>query len=206
MPLIRKDSDPTLSSTPSNTNNVLVALTQGSTEERWASARAASDLPGGPEALGRALATEPNARVREAILTSLARLRSSESVEAVLPYLRSDDASLRTEALDALRAMGEILAPHLPGLLQDRDPDVRILACDLARSLPGTEGTRLLCVVLTSEAEPNVCAAAIDVLAESGGPEALSALEQCSGRFRNDPFLGFAIKVAASRIASQSGS
>jgi HEAT repeat protein len=206
MPLIRKDSDPTPVSAPRSAENGLVALTQGSVEERWAAARAAVGLPGGAEALGRALATEPNARVREAILTSLARLRSFEGVQAVLPYLRSDNAGLRTEALDALRAMGETVKPHLPNLLGDPDPDVRILACDLARALPSSEATQLLCAVLATEAEANVCAAAVDVLAESGSPEALPALHQCAERFFKDPFLGFAIKVATGRIASQSGS
>ena len=205
MPLIRKNSEQTLPLALSCGENALATLTQGSIEERWAAARIAATLPGGPEALGRALATELNPRVREAILTSLARLGNDESVEAVLPHLRSDDASVRTGALDALRAMGERVRPHLPGLLKDRDPDVRVLACDLARSLPGSEATPLLCAVLASEAEANVCAAAVDVLAESGGPEALPALERCAERFPGDSFLGFAIKVATGRIASQSG-
>ena len=91
----------------------------------------------------------------------------------MLPYLRSDDASLRTGALDALRAMpAAARAAHLPGLLADPDADVRLLSCELVRDLPEAEANRLLADLLERETEANVCAAAIEVLAEIGRPEA----------------------------------
>jgi HEAT repeat protein len=204
MPLIRKSSGGT---GPSDSGgaavDTLAALTRGSTQERWAAARAAAEGPGGAGALGRALSTGEDPRVREAIFTSLIRIRTAESVEAVLPHLRSDDAGLRTGALDALRAMPEVAAPYLTTLLQDADSDVRLLACDLARNLPSAQATRILCDLLEVETEGNVCAAAVDVLAENGGPEAMPVLARCSERFGGDPFLAFAIKVAADRIARQ---
>ncbi|MFZ3326051.1 MAG: hypothetical protein WA231_09235 [Methylocella sp.] len=46
----------------------------------------------------------------------------------------------------------------------------------------------------------NVCAAAVDVLAEIGDVQALPTLWRCAARFPNDPFLAFAIKVAADRL------
>ena len=87
---------------------------------------------------------------------------------AMLPMLRSDDAALRTGALDALRS--SVIATHelLPLLLNDRDVDVRILSCELARGLPSDEASRSLCALLDREVEINVCAAAVEVLAEVG--------------------------------------
>jgi HEAT repeat protein len=203
MPLIRKNSGGTGPTDSGGAVDTLAALTRGSTQERWAAARAAAEVPGGAAALGRALSTEEDARVREAIFTSLIRIRTAESVEAVLPHLRSDDAGLRTAALDALRAMPDVAAPYLTTLLHDADSDVRLLACDLARDLPSAQATRILCDLLEVEIEGNVCAAAVDVLAENGGPEAMPVLARCSERFGGDPFLAFAIKVAADRIARQ---
>src|ERR1700744_3670744 len=110
-------------------------LPGGTAAQRWGAARSAATLPGGVEALGAALGTETDARVRIAILTSLARVASPASVDAVLPSLRSDDAGLRTGALDALRAMPHAVLPRLPDLLSDTDTDVRILSCEIARCL-----------------------------------------------------------------------
>jgi HEAT repeat protein len=140
--------------------------------------------------------------VREAIFTGLARLASPESAAVVVPYLRSDDANLRTSAVDALRAMPAACRPHLPALLADSDADVRVLSCELARGLPDEEANRLLCDLLEREPEKNVCAAAVEVLAEVGRPEALPFLARCGSRFAGDPFMAFSLKVATERIAA----
>ena len=91
----------------------------------------------------------------------------------------------------------------LPRLLADRDVDMRILSCELARGLPDTEATTLLCTLLSGESEVNVCGAAIDVLTEVGGPAAIPALAACAQNFPENPFLAFAVKTAIDRIHSQ---
>ncbi len=149
------------------------------------------------------MAHETTPRVREAIFTSLARIATPQSVETVLAYLRSDDAHARTEACDALAAMKDAAWPQLETLLLDHDPDVRVLVCGLVRNMPSQTAVPLFCALLEGEPEPNVCAAAIDALAEIGGPEALPVLERCHERFRATPFLAFAIKIAADRIRAQ---
>src|SRR5579872_3990783 len=203
MPLIRKA--PAASAEPSGSDfqEASARLRGGTTQERWSAARSLGTQPGAAPVLGDALAREPDARVREAILTSLARLASPESIDVVVAQLRSDDAQLRTGALDALRHMIAAVLPRLPALLTDADPDVRVLCCDLVREIPSAEGTELLCGVLDRDSEPNVCAAAVDVLAEIGQPEALPYLAECAARFREQSFLTFAIKIAAERIAAQ---
>jgi HEAT repeat protein len=205
MPLIRKSPPPGAARTESAPDReaVLAALAGGTDDERWAAARAAADIPDSVPALGAALARENNPAVREALFSALARIGSPHSVEAVVPYLRSDDALLRTEAIDALAAMNQAAWPYVAGLLRDPNPDVRILGCTLVRNMPSEMAAPLCCELLDSEPEANVCAAAVDALAELGHAPALPALTRCADRFRGTPFLEFAIRTAIDRIRSQ---
>jgi HEAT repeat protein len=207
MPLIRKDAIalPPAEMRPS----ALQTLRTGTPDERRSAARAiaASAVPGfiagATQALGSALQTETDLRVREAIFTSLVRIGGRESADTVVPCLRSDDAQLRTGAVDALRAMTGAVQALLPDLLCDPDSDVRLLACDLARELPTPEATSLLCDVLSRDTEANVCAAAVDVLADIGGKDALPFLRACAVRFGDVTFLSFATTMAMERITAE---
>ena len=201
MPLVRKPAQPAAPLKPSAAE-LLTGLGSANPEERWAAARAAAELPDAAAALAAALSQESDSRIREAMFTSLGRIGTRDSIAGMLPMLRSDDAALRTGALDTLRS--SVIATHelLPHLLNDPDVDVRILSCELARSLPSDEASRSLCALLAREAEINVCAAAVEVLAEVGNHTALPILAQCAQRFAQVPFLTFAIKLAASRITA----
>jgi HEAT repeat protein len=202
MPLVRKPP-PSAPTEPPNDAALAATPVEGSDDARWNAARSAAEAPNGLAILSEAISRETHPRVREAIFTSLARIRTPESAEVVLTYLRSDDSSLRTLALDALRAMPDAVAACIPCLLSDGDADVRLLACELVRNQPAADAGRLLGEVLATDRESNVCAAAIEVLAEAGGPELLPLLAKCAARFPNDPFLAFAVKVASERIGSQ---
>jgi HEAT repeat protein len=202
MPLIRREA-PKSPAPPLDATRLVATLSEGTVDERWAAARAAAELPDGLSILRDALPRENSPRIREAIFTGLARIGTPESASAVLPYLGSDDASVRAGTLDALRAMPDATAPHLARLLEDNDPDVRLLACELARNQPAADAGRLLGELLRSESHANVCAAAIEVLAEIGGPDSLPVLAECAARFPNDPFLAFAVQIANERIGSQ---
>jgi HEAT repeat protein len=202
MPLIRRET-PKAAVQSFDVAKLITALKQGSDDERWAAARSAGEFPEGLSILRDALSREANPRVREAIFTSFARIRTPESAEAVLPYLASDDASLRTGALDALRAMPTATAAHIAEVLKNDDPDVRIIACELVRNQPLQNASRLLGDLLATEGKANVCAAAVEVLAEVGDPEVLPLLAECAARFPDDPFLAFAIQIASERIGSQ---
>ncbi len=202
MPLVRKPTGAP-PRPPPVTTGILEGLSSPNEDARWAAARAAADLAESVGPLTAALQLEPVARVREAMFTSLARIGNGESAAGVLPLLRSDAAHLRAGALDALRIMIRDTRELLPALLEDSDVDIRILSCELARVLPGNEATSLLCDLLRREQDANVCAAAVDVLAEVGQSEALPVLAACAAKFPDSPFLCFAIQVAADRISAQ---
>jgi len=202
MPLIRKSS-----SIDCEAKGVIfdpqAALISANPDERYAAARALATKQEGIETLARALTGETDARVREAILTSLLQIDSARSVELLLPYIRSEHAEIRTGVLDALRTVPMETRRHIDFLLGDREADVRLLACDLLRDQRGEDATAVLSALLDVETDVNVCAAALDVLAEVGTPMALPALQRCRERFLHSPFIVFAIHAAADRIGRQ---
>jgi HEAT repeat protein len=198
MPLIRKGPDKDPSSQPKPDAAVLLAT--GNEDERWAAARQLALAPKNAPLLGEALAREKSARVREALFTALAQIGTDETAQIVLPYLQQADAAIRTQSLDALCAMPQAVLPHLPALFTSTDRDVRLLACEIVRHLPAPTATEILCQLLDGEADVNVCAAAVEVLAEAGQPAALPVLAACARRFAGVDFLVFAIDIAANRI------
>lgn len=197
MPLIRKDAGQT---PPPPGKDLLVT---GSIAERRAVARAMAE-PAHVAALSAALAREQDQSVREAILTSLCRVASAESAAAIIPLIRSNEASVRRAALDALISMPDAVAVHLDELLADPDSDVRLLSCEIVRRLPADRATAILSKLLNEDAVVNVCATAIDVLAEIGTPAALPALRAAGARFTDQPFLQFAVQDAIERISAAS--
>ncbi len=179
------------------------ALRSASAQARWQAARRLAEFADAVPELARQLSEEPDDRVREAILTSLTHIHTAESFDAILGYLRVDDAALRTAALDALKLMPDAVGLRLDALLQDPDTDVRVLACDLARVAPPDLAQKSLAKVLATEPEINVCAAAIELLAEIGTPEILPELERCADRF-GTPFLHFSVRMAKDQIIARS--
>jgi HEAT repeat protein len=179
----------------------IARLRSPDTESRWRAARALAGNAEAVPALAGALAVEAVPRVREAIMTALIRIGDEACVKALLPYLRSQDAGERAAAIEALQALPGVISPFMTALLADGDSDVRLLATELARNMPAPEATQLLSDLIEREHQPNVCAAAVDVLAEIGTPDAVPALRSCAKRFAGTPFLPFAISVAIARIS-----
>ncbi|MCF8204816.1 MAG: HEAT repeat domain-containing protein [Methylotenera sp.] len=164
---------------------------------------AARDLAAHPQAalsLGQALAAETDGAVREALFTSLATLASEAAVQSLLPLLRSEDATLRNGAIEALAAMPQAVAPCVDGLLCDPDPDVRIFTVNLLGELRHASVPGWLVQVLRHETHVNVVAAALEVLAEVGSSAELPALRAARDRFDDDAFIQFAADLAISRI------
>ena len=179
----------------------IAALRSSDAESRWSAARALGGRAKAVPALADALSKEQVPHVQEAIITALMRTGDEASVLALLPYLHSQNPSQRSAVIEALQALPGTVLPFMASLLGDRDVDIRILATELARTLPEADATRLLCELLEHERHANVCAAAIDVLAEVGTREALPALRSCAERFAGIPFLPFAVSVAIAQIS-----
>jgi HEAT repeat protein len=207
MPFIKRDVASAKPAAPATIDfaSHLADLGSADPERRWRAARGVGREPTAVPALASALEIEHSPRVREAIMTALMRIGDGASVRVLLPSLRSQDASLRGAAIEALQALPDAIMPFMAALLHDADSDVRILATELARNLPATDATRLLSELLDHEPHVNVCGAAIDVLAEVGTATALPALQSCAKRFAGTSFLPFAVSVAVARISGTRG-
>ncbi|MBB5046190.1 HEAT repeat protein [Rhodopseudomonas rhenobacensis] len=203
MPLIRRDDNKTAAPREpvADAAALTAALGDPDPDRRWRAARSLGSDAGAVPALAAALAAEQLPQVREAIMTALLRIGDAGAVAALLPSLRAQDAALRASAIEALQAMPEATLPFMTALFADADSDVRILATELVRNMPAETATPLLCDLLAHEPHPNVCAAAIDVLAEVGTPAAIPALQACASRFAEVSFLRFVVAVAIDQIS-----
>lgn len=166
---------------------------------RWA-ARDLAAYPEASSALVACLAKETEASVREAILLSLTEIGDDVAVAGLVDCLRSEDAHLRNEAIEALKQLPEAVAPLMAGLLADPDPDVRIFAVNVLESLRHPDVEKWLIDVITKDGHVNVCATAADLLGEVGSEAAVAPLEALKARFANEPYIVFAAEVAIKRI------
>lgn len=185
---------------PRDLAGLLAQLGSADAERRRWAARDLAVHPQAAHALGDALARESDAGVRYALFTSLSTLADADSVDVLLPLLRSEDAGLRNGAIEALAEMPQAVAPRVQALLHDADADVRIFAVNLLADLRHPLVPDWLAQVLAEEAQVNVVAAAIEALAEAGSPRHVAALRAAAARFGADPFLGFAAQMAIDRI------
>jgi len=179
---------------------LLAALAASDASERRAAARALADHPAAAAALCDQLEAERAPSVRAMILTSLIRMASPAVAGRLAALLRSEDAALRNGAIEALREMPEAIGPHVDALLADPDDDVRLFAVNILSEVSHVQAPDWLVGVIRHEPHPNVCAAAVDGLAEIGTLAAIPDLEALRDRFPGDAFMAFAINTAIHRI------
>ncbi|MGE5476793.1 MAG: HEAT repeat domain-containing protein [Bacteroidales bacterium] len=183
--------------------SLLADLAAGESGIRRAAARELAQHPEAAMALCDRLAVETSPSVRAVLFTSLIKLQTPDVAARLAEHLRSDDAQLRNGAIEALQEMPVAIAPHLRRLLADDDSDVRIFAVNILGALRHANAPEWLAEVVRAETHVNVCAAAVDALAEVGGLEAVDALEALRTRFPAEAFMTFAIDTAIRRIRGQ---
>jgi HEAT repeat protein len=166
---------------------------------RWA-ARDLARCPGSSPLLVEQLQREQNSSVREMILTSLTQRGDEEAVAGLVECLRSEDASLRNEAIEAMKLLPREVAPIMSRLLKDPDPDVRIFAVNILESLRHERVEEWLNEVIEQDPHVNVCATAVDLLVEVGSSYSENSLKMLTARFPDEPYIGFAVNLALKRI------
>lgn len=166
---------------------------------RWA-ARDIAGCPNAASALVDRLRREDDVSVREVILTALIRLDDASALGGLVECLRSEDAALRNEVIEAMKLLPGEVAPIMQSLLTDADPDVRIFAVNILESLRHAEVESWLIQVIETESEVNVCATALDLLSEVGTAAAVDPIRRLKLRFAEEPFIQFAADLALQRI------
>lgn len=203
MPLVRRDPPrPTEGATASGPDRDMVVPTTGDAAARLAAAQAMIECPHPAHDLGLALEREMDLRARDALLAALMSIGDASAAAALAQHLRSEDAWLRNACVESLQAMPLAAASVLPGLLSDPDPDVRLLATEVVRAQPIGAANALLVGLLDTETNPNVCGAAVEVLAEVGSADAVPALRVALNRFASEAFLPLAIDTVLARLGS----
>jgi HEAT repeat protein len=138
--------------------------------------------------------------VRAVILTSLTRLADPDSVAGLVACLRTEDADLRNEVIEALQALPDQVAPIMGDLLEDADADVRIFAVNILESLRHPRVESWLIGVIDTDPSLNVCGTVLDLLGEVGTAAAREPLRRLKARFATEPYIQFAVDLALQRL------
>lgn len=198
-PSTRTDTAPA----PADLGDPGAALADGDATIRRRAARLLGERRAGAELLCARLACEDDAAVREAIAAALLRQPDPAVARRLAGLLHSEEAAVRNQAIELLAAMPQAVAPLIEDILADPESDVRILGINVLASLPHPQVPNWLVAVIERDSHVNVCAAAVDVLAEVGAPDAVPALRRLAGRFPGEVFLQFSIQVAIDRIGPE---
>ena len=167
---------------------------------RWA-VKDIVKCPGASKILGSLLHQEDVKDVREAIFSALINIKDKIAIEYLIGSLRSGDADLRNQAIDALKEANEIEIVH--DLLKDPDPDIRIFAINILESSKHPETEEWLVNIITTDNHVNVCATAADLLAEIGTEYSLDALYTLKERFIHEPYIQFVTNLVIERIKNE---
>jgi HEAT repeat protein len=170
---------------------------------RRRAARALAGHADAAPALAMRLAAEQDASVREALFGSLVDTGGTAVAALIAPLVRSEDAALRNEALEALKELDEAADAAVDTLLADESSDVRLLAVEVTRAWTSERAAPRLQKIFEAETHVNVCGAAVEVATEVGTQALLPALASLRARFAAEPFLVFAVDTAATRIAGR---
>ena len=183
-----------------NCADLLMELEDASPSARRWAARDLVHCPKAAATLVSRLKFEEDIAVREVILTTLIQLDDASAIGGLVECLRSDDAALRNEVIEAMKQLPSEVAPIMRSLLADPETDVRIFAVNILESLRHPEVESWLVAVIEADAHVNVCAAAVDLLSEVGTAVAAPPLSRLKLRFAQEPYIQFAADLALKRI------
>ncbi|EGB13432.1 PBS lyase HEAT domain protein repeat-containing protein [Pseudodesulfovibrio mercurii] len=139
--------------------------------------------------------------IQEAVDSSLRKIGGRETVEAVIPLLRSDEAPVRNLAMDILREVGNQDMPSLIELTQDEDPDIRIFVADILGSTGNLLAVQPLCEALLRDPEVNVRYQAAVSLGELGMEEATPCLNKA---INDEEWVQYSVIEALTKIGHTS--
>lgn len=139
--------------------------------------------------------------IQEAADSSLRKIGGKETVRAVLPLLRSDDAPVRNLSMDILREVGSQDMPSLIELIHDDDPDIRIFVADILGSTTNVLAVEPLCEALLKDPEVNVRYQAAVSLGELGKPEAAPCLNKA---MEDEEWVQYSVIEALTKIGHSS--
>ena len=155
---------------------------------------------GQSDLLVETLKSDSDPFVRELILTNLARFGGVQAIEKLARLIDDEDPQLRNSVIETLSCMGEEVIDRLASMLDDEDHNVRIYVLTTLGMVKNPRAAAVALQAALTDANINVCAAALDVVASSGSPEMIPQISAVADRFPKQPFLAFAARAAINRI------
>jgi len=151
--------------------------------------------------LHRHLEVETISSVRSVLFSTLTQIGDREAVVGLIALLRSENAELRNGSIEALQCLPDQLSEHIEELLRDDDADVRIFAINILETLPHPDVPYWLHRVIKEDVAVNVCAAAVDQLAELGTTAMVDDLLALKERFAGTSYIEFAVDLTVELIS-----
>ena len=179
---------------------LVTALEDADAAGRRQAARDLASYSDAAIALMNRLKREEDRAVREIILNSLVSLNDPLAISGLVECLRSEDAALRNEVIEAFKQLGNNVDPVLQSLLSDPDPDVRIFVVNILDSVRHSEAESWLIKVIEQDSHVNVCATAVDLLCGVGTEASVDPLVRLKARFASEAYIQFAADLALKRI------
>ncbi|MDR2574210.1 MAG: HEAT repeat domain-containing protein [Desulfovibrio sp.] len=142
-----------------------------------------------------------NMGVQEAGEYALRKLRGPETVDGLLPLLRTDDAPVRNVVIDILREMALDNIESVRVYLRDNDPDIRIFIADILGHCDNYRAAVLLGDALLKDPEVNVRYQAASSLGNLAFPESVPILCQA---MHDEEWVQFSVIEALSKIGASS--
>lgn len=139
--------------------------------------------------------------IQEAADSSLRKIGGKETVRAVLPLLRSDEAPVRNLSMDILREVGNQDLTSLIALIHDEDADIRIFVSDILGSTANVLAVEPLCEALLKDPEVNVRYQAAVSLGELGMSEAAPCLNKA---IADEEWVQYSVIEALTKIGHSS--
>lgn len=142
-----------------------------------------------------------NLGVQEAADQALRSIGGPETVQAVIPLLRSEEAPARNLAMDILREIGADDIEALTELLRDDDADIRIFVADILGSSGHAVAVEPLCKALLKDPEVNVRYQAAVSLGNLSQPKAATCLNRAMA---DEDWVQFAVIEALTKLRDES--
>ncbi len=171
--------------------------------QRYRAIRALRGVAAALEPMAKLGGTEGDGALRAAIFESIAAIGSTNAALKLAWFLRSETALVRGAAIAALQLMGESACAVVDGILNDPDADLRLLGVEVMRAWRPELAMPRLTRIMSEDMQVNVCAAALDVAAQTGTMMLLPALDRLRIRFGGVGFILFAEEQTRLRIQAR---
>lgn len=142
-----------------------------------------------------------NIGVQEAADMAIRQIGGEDTVRAISPLLRNDDAPIRNIAMDVLREIGGLNLPALIELLRDDDVDVRIFVADIMGTSGNPGAVAPLSEALLRDPEVNVRYQAAVSLGVLGFADAADSLNKA---MEDEEWVQFSVIEALIKIGADS--